>query len=128
MNCPRCNTDLVKETIKDINVQFEIDKCPSCDGVWFDEGELAKIDRVVEPIFLEIRHIPTQGEQLQGLYCPACYDHPLMEKAEHPRDNKVIIDFCDSCKGIWLDKGELEAIQKENWWITVGNFFRILGG
>ena len=34
-----------------------------------------------------------------------------MEKLANDRDNSVTIDVCPDCKGIWLDKGEFEAIQ-----------------
>lgn len=90
--------------------------------------KLDKIDKVMEPTFLEIRKIPREKEQLEALYCPSCTNHPRLEKAEHSRDSKVIFDYCASCKGIWLDKGELEAIQKENWMITIGKIFKWLVG
>ncbi|MBI9061197.1 MAG: zf-TFIIB domain-containing protein [Marinilabiliaceae bacterium] len=35
---------------------------------------------------------------------------------------------CPSCKGIWLDKGELEAIRKENWLITLKKIGQWLAG
>ncbi len=128
MNCPRCKTSFSVETLKDVNTSFDIDVCTNCGGTWFDKGELSKIDHLIEPTFFEIRRIPNKSEQQKPLYCPSCSNHPRLEKAEHPRDKKVIFDYCNSCKGIWLDKGELEAIQKENWLITVGKLFRWLMG
>ncbi len=128
MNCPRCKTQLSVETINDIRISFDIDTCPNCGGTWFDKGELEKIDKVIEPILFEIRKIPGKSEQLEVLNCPSCDHHPQLEKAEHPRDKKVIIDYCPSCKGIWLDRGELEAIQKENWLVTIGKIFKWLVG
>lgn len=126
MNCPRCKTTLSKEAINDVNISFEVDVCKSCGGIWFDEGELSQIEKIIEPTTLEIRHIPNKDEQFKSLQCPSCNNVQLLQKAEHPRDKKVIIDYCPSCKGIWLDKGELEAIQKENWIITVGRIFKWL--
>lgn len=38
--------------------------------------------------------------------CPACED---VRMKEMERDG-VIIDICPSCKGVWLDRGELEKI------------------
>jgi Zn-finger nucleic acid-binding protein len=128
MNCPRCKTLLKTDIVKDIHTEFEIDKCESCGGTWFDHGELSKVDKIIEPVFWEIRKIPGEKEQLKALHCPSCNNSPLMQKAEHPRDNKVILDYCPSCKGIWLDKGELEAIQKENWLISIGKIFAWLIG
>jgi Zn-finger nucleic acid-binding protein len=68
-------------------------------------------------------------DQLLPMYCPYCDLHPRMDKAEHPRDAKVIMDVCEHCSGIWLDGGELEAIQKESWWSAVmGLLGRMSGG
>lgn len=36
MKCPKCGADLVVEIFKCI----EVDRCPECDGVWFDSGEV----------------------------------------------------------------------------------------
>ena len=39
MKCPRCETDLAISERQGI----EIDRCPSCRGVWLDRDELDKI-------------------------------------------------------------------------------------
>ena len=38
--------------------------------------------------------------------CPRCEDRPLEER---DRDG-VTIDLCPRCRGIWLDRGELEKL------------------
>lgn len=38
--------------------------------------------------------------------CPCCKNIVLMRSDKHG----VEIDFCPNCRGIWLDKGELEKI------------------
>jgi len=96
MNCPRCSHDLKTKTIRELSGEIEVDHCESCEGIWFDQGELRPLDLVVE-------------------HCPKCQDeHIEMEKVNHPRDSRIIIDQCPNCKGIWVDKGEIEGIQKEN--------------
>jgi len=39
MHCPKCGSELVEITYK----QVMIDKCPSCEGVWLDCGELNQV-------------------------------------------------------------------------------------
>jgi Zn-finger nucleic acid-binding protein len=39
MMCPKCSKDMKIKTIMDV----ELDICPSCKGVWLDEGELGKL-------------------------------------------------------------------------------------
>ncbi len=126
MNCPRCNTALQTDYIDDCKTRIEVDICPDCGGTWFDKDELSQIENIIEPTFLEIRNIPAEEEQLETLRCPKCITHPRLQKAIHPRDKKVIIDYCPYCKGIWLDEGELEAIQQDNWLLIFGKVFRCL--
>ena len=40
------------------------------------------------------------------LNCPVCDNVPL----EEIERGNVMIDVCSNCKGIWLDRGELEKI------------------
>lgn len=122
MNCPRCKTDLTTQIINERLSQFEIDVCLQCDGIWFDKNELQQIENLSQPVLVEWRKIPSEYDQLTALFCPSCNGNPLMKKAEHPRDEKVIFDYCESCEGIWLDGGELEAIQKESWLSAFVNF------
>ncbi len=126
MHCPRCETLLKEETIKDVSSSIQVDSCPSCGGTWFDKGELQQIDKIVELSIIEIRKIPDKQSQFKKLACPSCNLNPKMGKLEHQRDKKVIIDYCHVCDGIWLDKGELEAIQKDNLLKTVGKVLRLL--
>jgi Zn-finger nucleic acid-binding protein len=39
------------------------------------------------------------------MQCPRCHAHLL----EHDRDG-VTIDVCSACRGVWLDRGELEKV------------------
>ena len=124
MDCPRCKATLKVRSIKDLHQDIEVDECPKCKGIWFDHEELQELELVTELTLWEVRRIPKKKEQLEALYCPKCEDHPLMKKAEHPRDERVILDYCETCNGIWLDGGELEAIQKEHWLIALRRLFR----
>lgn len=40
--------------------------------------------------------------------CPVCVNKKLIEI----KKENVLIDICPTCKGIWLDRGELETIVK----------------
>ena len=53
------------------------------------------------------------------MICPRCNNNLTMSNK-----NGVEIDFCPNCRGIWLDKGELEKIiERENSMINQGNRF-----
>jgi len=111
MNCPRCKEVTTKEQVKDLKVAFETDNCPGCGGLWFDGGELSQIDKVIEPVFFEIRKIPCKTTQMETLLCPSCNNGQVLDKRLHPRDKYVVIDHCPSCMGIWLDRNsQMSAI------------------
>ena len=38
--------------------------------------------------------------------CPICTDTPLVM----PERKGVEIDYCPACRGIWLDRGELDKL------------------
>ena len=39
--------------------------------------------------------------------CPACKDDVLLSMSER---NGIEIDYCPTCRGVWLDRGELDKI------------------
>lgn len=40
------------------------------------------------------------------MYCPTCMTTPLvLAQRQH-----VEVDYCPHCRGVWLDRGELEKI------------------
>lgn len=39
--------------------------------------------------------------------CPACKDDVTLSMSER---NGIEIDYCPSCRGVWLDRGELDKI------------------
>ncbi len=41
--------------------------------------------------------------------CPVCHDTRMREVEK----NGVLIDICPSCKGVWLDRGELDKLMTE---------------
>lgn len=45
------------------------------------------------------------NETSAGLLCPACRVDLVMSER-----NGVEIDYCPKCRGVWLDRGELDKI------------------
>lgn len=41
--------------------------------------------------------------------CPVCHDVRMREVIK----NGVMIDICPDCKGVWLDRGELDKLMLE---------------
>ena len=45
----------------------------------------------------------------QGLLCPACRVDLVMSDRQG-----IEIDYCPQCRGVWLDRGELDKIIERN--------------
>jgi len=127
MRCPRCNTPLEAALHEQAGARAEAMGCPGCGGQWFTPRELAAIDEVTDVRLFEIRRIPADEVQQLTVHCPACPGKVPMSKSRSRRDRKVTIDACPECHGIWLDRGELEAIQQEGLLVALKNFFGWLG-
>lgn len=123
--CPRCNVPLQSDTVKDMYFSnVSIESCPSCKGQWLQSDQLEFLAKEYDVVLLEFRKIPPLKEQLKALTCPSCGINQPMDKVEHERDAKVILDSCPKCNGVWLDKGELDAIQKESIFALAGKLYK----
>ena len=110
-------SDRIREPLAD----FDAYVCSSCGGRFLGDVQLKLVEETVEPKLFELRHIPPIANQSIVLHCPICPSHPEMEKFEHHRDRKVVLDRCPRCQGIWLDRGELTAIREESLPVFLAN-------
>lgn len=123
MLCPICSVELQKTNVEGDGL-VALDICPSCQGAWFDHGELTRLD---ESIWTNVeRHAfhDREGDH-QSAICPKCkeamFDGRPMEFPLDPLSPAdapdLIVDRCPSCFGFWLDHGELERI------VAVGDIY-----
>ncbi len=108
MECVNCHTKLEKVLFHNV----EVDYCPECLGIWFDENELrlAKDDKDKQLNWLDFdiwRDTSRFDFERTQHFCPVCRIM-LMEVGYD--DSKVKVDFCKKCQGIWLDRGEFKQI------------------
>lgn len=113
MNCPRCASPLEDVTpdprMQDVHGQG----CARCGGAWLTQRGLHTLEQVVTVKWIELRHLPPEEVQQALLSCPACGPGQTLDKVKSERDRKVVLDACSRCHGVWLDRGELEAIQEK---------------
>jgi Zn-finger nucleic acid-binding protein len=104
MNCPKCNTDLVKKFYKGM---IEVDSCPNCRGMWLDFHELDKLEDVT---FDDDAHKGSLVHfQTKTNYpCPLCGTG--MDEFQY-RLYDLRLDTCaENGHGFWLDAGEDERV------------------
>lgn len=106
--CPICKKNLLSAIFYNV----EIDYCPICLGLWFDEDELrwAKDEKYKELKWFDVdlwkdeaKFKTSYGIRL----CPCCR-MPLYEV--YYGDSGIIVDVCKLCHGIWLDRMEFKKI------------------
>ena len=116
MKCPVDQSEMHKRIYE---ADIEVDECPTCLGIWLDRGELHAIEQSRENDYTEelknkapihrIHTVQTPEQTNRNLSCPSCGD--VMYEKEHGYFSKVMIDTCINCRGVWLDRGELKALE-----------------
>ncbi len=103
MKCPACAAPLLSMFYEGVRVRL----CGGCNGVFVGHDELKVIVHRQEVEIPRDRGlVAEQGEEVERT-CPRC-----AVSMQKPRFRKQItLDRCPQCKGIWLDRGELEDIQ-----------------
>jgi len=104
MNCPRCGGELQLEDYRGI----EVDRCPVCQGMWLDYGELEQLEEVVldrDQIQGTTVYSPLEGE----LPCPKCGE--AMQRFSY-RAYSLELDLCRQGHGTWLDAGEEKRVME----------------
>lgn len=116
-NCPGCNTEM--ETIdlakgKKEEEKFLIEKCPNCQGLFFDNEEL---QHLLEKKTVSVSYINNErlkeisATRIAGdiIYrpCPVC--GKLMNRLNFGARSVTIVDQCRE-HGLYLDGGELRQL------------------
>ncbi len=113
MNCPVCGKSMVEENFG--NVRIDVCK-QGCKGIWFDWGELKKLDESHEgagEALGEALKSPRVNDAERGpLNCPKC--GIAMHAHKYRNAKEVNVDECYSCGGFFLDSGELQAIREQH--------------
>jgi Zn-finger nucleic acid-binding protein len=106
MKCPKCKTETLDEFVVH---GVPVDRCSSCNGIWFDARELHRL------LAEEGRHVASlrrgnAKDEAGGKkgFCPR--DASELLRVFSTIDRSVILDACPECHGIWLDGGEFEKL------------------
>lgn len=137
MACPRCGEEMEVKGVQGL----AIDRCPNCFGMWFDKGELERIEKGggADMVRLLSMGSPydddddasqpwndlTREDGKATADCPRC--DGVMQRTHDDVDASLVIDHCPDCGGTWYDGGEvarhLVAIRSEG---VLGYLKRIL--
>lgn len=128
MNCPHHKTNLEKSIFHNV----EVDYCPICLGMFFEQDELrvAKDEKDKDLAWLDIDlwKDKTKFKIAKGnLLCPLC-QVPLY--TVNYADSEIQVEICSVCKGAWLDRQEFKKIidylQEKAQYEILENYFKNL--
>jgi Zn-finger nucleic acid-binding protein len=88
-----------------------IEVCHKCNGQFFDTGEMYKAFGIQADPSIWDREQTGGAVKDSELHCPICHTHMLAQDVAY-QGEKVEIDRCGHCGGIWLDKGEIDQLVK----------------
>lgn len=108
MRCPRDGTLLDEKPLGDVL----IDECSHCHGLFFDGGELEQVQG--GSLFPYLSKRPAESDTPR---CPRCdtlmqpYRYTGKLRGQPLASEPLVIDHCPSCRGYWLDQGELGDVR-----------------
>lgn len=109
MNCPKCSSAPLEALVVD---EVEVDRCRTCDGMWFDRGELGNLLDSREESLAAL--LPGKDEEDHDHQAGACPRHQVtLLKVLSLRNREVAVETCPVCQGIWLDGGEFRRIREK---------------
>ena len=118
MECPKCNSEMVKVTFEAI----EVDRCANCKGLWFDmlEHEHMKAIEDSESIDVGDAKAGKEYDKTDKIDCPVCKTQ--MIRMVDNKQPHIRYESCTSCYGVFFDAGEFTDYKAE----TITDFFKDL--
>lgn len=108
MICPKCNNDMEAIVYEGV----EVDRCRSCQGIWFDAGESDWLRHEDAAATIDTGD-PALGEQTNKIdryRCPRC-DGGMLRRVD-PKHPQIKYEECTSCRGSFFDAGEFAQLIK----------------
>lgn len=123
LNCPKCGDAMRNLTIG----QVIIDQCPSCSGIWFDEGELQRV--LAAGGRKTLKQLSTENPanpdlDVKAATCPRQTCTDAMIRVANPGNAELFIDACPNCGGVWYDGGEVDDLLADTVGEKLGSFVK----
>jgi len=110
MDCPRCDIELTTHSVEGVTRRM----CGRCGGMFLIRGELNLIagtgDGDLEYSTVSLDSFD-HADRFGAAACPQC--RTTMKKVEFNIYTNIILDYCTSCSGFWLDSREIDRIRQE---------------
>ena len=112
MKCLSCGQNMVTKLARTPRGPVCYDVCQSCCGIWFDAGEM---DATVFQLYGSVERSSTdkaEGVSEARRDCPRC-PNQVLDKVFFLAYSDILLDYCRTCHGFWLDGGEYKRINQD---------------
>jgi len=106
MNCPKCEVAMTPITYAGI----EVDRCPQCDGLWFDALEAERLREIPGSESIDPSQRHSTPAPAGPIKCPVCQAQ-MIEMVVH-RQPHIHFEGCTVCGGWFLDAGEFKDMKE----------------
>jgi len=112
MECPKCNSPMKEIKIEILHGSVVIDKCESCQGLWFDHGEAEALKGRWMADFLDSGdpEVGKSYDAVRDVDCPRC-GKPMKHMAD-PNQPHLTYEVCEE-HGVFMDAGEFTDYKHE---------------
>ena len=110
MDCVKCEGTLGEMDVAGMRV----DRCPACEGLWFDSHEVRQLVAALSKSGADEQTIPSQASPASRRLddkagtCPRCAVD--LRRIESMAVEGLAYDQCMTCRGAWLDGGEIHQV------------------
>ncbi len=118
MRCPKCRADMEQV----VHEGVEIDRCTTCNGIWFDAGEVESLRNKEAAAAIDTGQTRTgkKFNTVDDYPCPRCGGE--MEKHVDPQQRHIWFESCTDCYGSFFDAGEFRDLAQ----LTASDIFKRL--
>jgi Zn-finger nucleic acid-binding protein len=112
MQCPKC-----LGTLKPVTFQgTQIDRCDTCEGMWFDVGEHQDLKRAAGSEAIDTgKQLDPSRDAKEHVLCPRDNQH-MVRMVDVARPS-IWFESCPVCHGIFLDATEFRELKNDaNFW------------
>lgn len=113
MKCPKCSGHMEAALYSGM----EIDRCSSCQGIWFNADEFAtlvKDDWLAEYIDPGSRRVGRKTNEVRDIDCPEC--GAAMASFQDENQPHIEYEQCPKDCGVFFDAGEFRDLAKTTFW------------
>lgn len=101
--CPLCRTGMAEFTVDEL----VLDRCESCEGVWFDAKELRDYGRRMGLGRFRRHGGKSKASADPNLPCPSCADASLT-----PTKKEIAMYGCSSCDGRFIGGARMKVLER----------------